>query len=92
MCGCPADAVTGARGLNPECRVHGPCPYRLFHRYSEASARAKLTRHRERGDATPYAFGCPGTGHWHIVTDPDPSESDAVGDEATYSDEQEGAT
>lgn len=44
-----------------------PCDYPILHRYTEASARAKIARHRARGDTMVMTIGCPGTDHWHVL-------------------------
>lgn len=45
----------------------GDCAYTELHRYTESSARAKLARHRNRGDTNLMIAGCPGHDHWHVV-------------------------
>jgi len=44
------------------------CPA-LLHTYTEASARAKLARHRKRGEEA-FAWHCPLGDHWHVTDRP----------------------
>ena len=51
------------------CLRSWPCPDAAcpLHVYSESSARAKLARHRQRGENDWAMFACPWGDHWHAI-------------------------